>query len=289
MGGMKHLLAFALLLLAAAPAFAVTPNDECRGVLDHLSALYEIRSLMMKSYTSDYDVERLIDRRLEALRDPLPEGGYRWVRWVRPAGEGPAEKKVHIVSAVEGSNRDSVEISSAYPYAIRVVVPRKRSLLNANNPVYVGKVRVDYTVDGRTRTKEEAINQWMNPDTSRTIDLGVIADRANVILDAATAARNRGEAVVEIHARQAVAQDDPANPSYTAIQALLRVRGDIEPDTVDSEIAALERGLFPGAETLPLLTIVQDLRRADELMRSKKPEDVEQGDKLLKDTLRRLR
>lgn len=284
---MKHLLG--LLLFLATPALAVTPNEECRGALDHLASLYEIRSLMMKSYTSDYDVERVIDRRLEAMREPLPEGGYRWVRWVRPTGDGPAEKKIHTVSAVQGSGTDTVEVSSANPYAIRVVVPRKRSLLNANNPVYVGNVRVEYTVDGRTRTKEEAINQWMNPDTSRTIDLGVIADRADAVLDAATAAKNRKEAVVELHARQAVPQDDPANPSYTAIQALQRVRGDIEADTVDAEIAALERGLFPGAEMLPILTIVQDLRRADELLRSEKPEEVERGDKLLKDTLRRLR
>ena len=40
---------------------------------------------------------------------------------------------------------------------------------------------------------------------------------------------------------------------------------------------------------MPLLAIVQDLRRADELMRSDKAGDQEKGNKLLRETLRRLR
>jgi hypothetical protein len=38
-----------------------------------------------------------------------------------------------------------------------------------------------------------------------------------------------------------------------------------------------------------MLTLVADLRAADELMRSEKPEEQEKGSKLLKETLRRLR
>jgi hypothetical protein len=129
----------------------------------------------------------------------------------------------------------------------------------------------------------------MNPDTSKTIDLGTIADRVDVALDASTAPKNVREAVVEIHLVQALAQDDPANPAYDTIRLLGRIRGASDSYTVDNEIARLERSLYPDAEPLPILAIVGDLRRAEQLMRSSKTEEKEKGEKLLKETMRRLR
>ena len=172
---------------------------------------------------------------------------------------------------------------------MRIAVPAKKSLFSRNNAVYVGSVHVSYTVNGRTRTKDEKINQWMNPDTSRTIDLDTITDRAEASLDASTSAKNVKDALVEIHFVQAVAQDDPANPAYDTIRSLERIRRNTDADTVDNEIAKRERELFPGAEPLPLLTIVADLHRADELLHSKKDEDHERGIKLLRETMRKVR
>jgi hypothetical protein len=244
---------------------------------------------MMKSYASSYDVQKVIDRRLDDLRVPLPSGGYQWVRWVRPNGEGPYGKNGHTVVAIQGrGDSDSFEASGEHVYAVRVAVPQKKSLFSGNKPVYVGTLHVSYTVDGRRRTKEQAINQWMNPDTTRTLDLETIADRAEATLDASTAEKDSKEALVELHFRQAVAQDDPSNPAYPAIRTLQRVRESPDPATVDAEIASTERKLFPDSDPLPVLTILHDLRHADEMMRSKKPEEQEKGDKLLKETLRKL-
>ncbi len=284
---MKRLIAVAI-LTAATPLFAIE-TDDCRAALTHLTALYEIRSLMMKRYTSSYDVDRLIDRRLDQLREPLPGGGYRWVRWVRRDSDAPTDKHGHSVGAVNSSGSDTFESSGDHAFVVRVVVPQKRSLFNANHAVYVGNVRINYTANGRTRTKEEPINNWMNPDTSRTIDLGTIADHVEVSLDASTAAKDVKQALVEIHFKQAVSEDDPANPAYSTILALERIRSSPDPRTIDAEIASIESGLFPGSESLPLLSIVADFRRADELLRSSKSDDQEKGDKLLKETLRRLR
>ena len=277
---MKKLLA--CLALFAVPAAAVEVDD-CRATLAHLTALYEIRSLMMKRYTSSYDVDKAVDRRLDDLREPLGGGKYRWVRWVRRDSDAPTDKKVHKLRGATSADR--FESSADHAFAVRVVVPSKRSLFNANSPVSIGGVEIRYTVNGRTRTRNERIDAPMNPDTSRTFDLETIADHVEVAVDVSS----KSEAVVETHFRQAVAEDDPANPSYSTIQALKRIRGTDDPRMIDAEIASIERGLFPGADPLPILTIIADLRRADELMRSKKQEDQDKGDKLLKETLRRLR
>lgn len=275
---MKYLFAAAL-LLAAVPAFAID-NEDCRE-MTQLGTLYEVRAYLLQS-GSQYSTDQFIDRRLGALR----EG---WVRWVRPDGDAPEDKHLHTVRAVNGSASDSFEAAGQHPFAVKIVVPAKRSLFKGNNAVYVGDVKVSYDVEGQTKTKKESINAWMSPDTSRTIDLGAIADHADTSLDASTTSKDSNQALVEIHFVQAVPRDDPNNPAYDTIQSLDRIRRYTTADTVDDEVARAERRLFPSAEPLPLAGIIEDLRRADSLIRSKKEEDQAKGEKLLRETLRRLR
>jgi hypothetical protein len=133
-----------------------------------------------------------------------------------------------------------------------------------------------------TKTMKQPIETLMRPDTSRTIDLPVIADSAGVRLGTGT--DKPGESLVEVHFLQAVAQDDPKNPALDAVRALQRVRDASDtPRAIDDEIAELDR------DELPLAEIVADLRRADELIRSKKDDDRDHGHQLLKDTMARLR
>ena len=259
------------LLLFALPVLAID-TGEC----SRLSALYEIRSLMMKRYSSSYEVGQVIDRRVAEMRR-----GY--IVWVRRDSQAPTDKKVHKLRG--GGATDRFESESEHAFAVRVVVPSKRSLFNGNNPVSVGGVTITYTVDGRMKTRTERIDTTMNPDTSRTFDLGVIAEHVQVAVDV----DSRAEAVVETHYRQAVAEDDPANPQYATIQSLRRLGSSPDARVIDDEIATVERSLFPSSDPLPVLSIIQDLRRAEELIRSKKTEEQEKGDKLLKETLRRLR
>jgi hypothetical protein len=278
-------LTLALILAAALPAPAIDTSN-CAGSLAHLAALYELRAMLLKTYTTPYDVERFAARRIEELREPLGGGDYRWVRWVRPSGGGPTEKRGHTTSAIEGrGNEDRFEAAGQHVYAVRIVAPAKRSLLKKNNPVYVSEVEI--TADGSTRTHR--INRWMNPDTSQTFDLNGIADRVAVTAHVSTAPNNAGESLLEVHFRQAVAEDDPDNPAFSTIRMLERVREKPDAVTVDAEVAAMEREMFPAAGSLPILTLITDLRRADELMRSSKPEEKEKGEKLLQETLRRLR
>ena len=269
------------MVFGTAPLLAL--DRECESNLAHLGTLHQLRGMMLKTYSSPSDVQRFSDREMEELR-------RGWMIWVRPSdGTGPVARKEFSVQAVDGSNRDRVEQSGNKVYEVLVSVPRKRSLIRENFPVYIGNVEITYEGGGRTRTKKEAVNAWMNPGTSRTFDLGTISERAHATIEAAAAPRHVKMALVEIHLRQAVSQDDPANPAHSTIQMLQRIREDPDSATVDAELAALDATLFPGTASVPILTIVDDLRRADRLMRSEKAEEQEQGSLLLKETLRRLR
>jgi len=282
---MKRALLSLLLLVFAAPLFAA--ENDC-GAMTQLGTLYELRNVAMRHSSSSYDLDSWIDKRVDLLREPQGNG-YRWVRWARPSGNDPVDKHLHKTQAVHGTGTDSFEATGAHAYGVRVVVPAKKSLFSKNNPVYVGTVRISYDAGGRTRTKQEKIDAWMNPDTSRTIDLGAIADRVEASLDASAAQKDVNEALVELHFRQAVAEDDPANPAYGTIQSLRRVRGSYTSSAIDDEIARVERDVFGSTQSLPWVDIVRDLRKADDLIRSSKDADKEKGDKLLRETLRRLR
>lgn len=260
------------LLLAAFLVAVPIKADDCTL----LRELYAVRATALKS---SYDVSGHIDRRLDVLRDG-------WVRWVRPAGEGPFDKKLHRTKAAR-SAPDSFEASGEHAYAVRVAVPAKRTVFYGNNPVYVGTVEIRYNADGKTKTINQKIDAVMQPDTSRTIDLPVIADRVDVRLTSGT--DKPGESLVEVHFKQAVAEDDPANPEYAAVRALQRIRSSSDPRSIDDEIADAERKIWPDSYPLPLTEIIADLRRADDLIHSKKDEDQERGNKLLRETLRRLR
>lgn len=274
------------LLATLVASFFVTSAygiNDCSSEVAALRALYELRQMMFHPGVSSYSLSSRADDYIEELRDPLPGGGYRWVRYVRPSGEGPVTKREHSVATEYGEDSfDTFEASANHPYAVRVVVPRKRSLMKANKEVWVGDVEIRYWVDGEEERMTKSIGQWMSPDTSRTFDLGVIADRAEATVESSARDAKKKESLVEIHFRQAVAEDNPDNPGYEAIRSLQRLAGSsFDPVTMDYEIARFERRLFGAPTSAPLAMLFGKIQQAEKLLASEKPEDQEKGRKLL--------
>jgi hypothetical protein len=276
----------ALSTLLLLPSLTLAQADSCSEV-QSLRALYDVRQAMLLTSPSSYDINRRIEYHLDRLREPLPGGGYRWVRLVRPSGDGPVQKREKLLRATYGSS-EIFEADSPLPYSVRIVVPRKRSLVRANNEVWVGDVRIRYWSGGRVETMDRTVNAWLKPDNSRTFDLGVIADRAEVEVETATRAQFVGDALVEVHFRQAVAEDDPMNPNAEGIRALTRLHYSTDPVALDLEIARLEQRLFPGIDVTPFATVVARVREAETLLRSEKEEDREKGKKVLAEVIRTL-
>jgi hypothetical protein len=281
-----RLLLVAVSILLILPSLGFAQEDSCSEI-QSLRALYDVRQAMLLTSPSSYDINRRMEYHLDRLREPLPSGGYRWVRLIRPSGDGPVQKREKLLRATYGSS-EVFEADSALPYAVRIVVPRKRSLVRANNEVWVGDVRIRYWSGGRVETMERTVNAWLKPDNSRTFDLGVIADRAEVEVETATHAKFVGDALVEVHFRQAVAEDDPMNPNAEGIRALSRLHYSIDPVALDLEIARLEQRIFPGIDVTPFATVVARVREAEKLLRSEKEEDREKGKKMLAEVIRTL-
>jgi hypothetical protein len=282
---MRKLVLAILLLLVSTSLFAAY---DCDVDVRALNALFDIRDLMI-SRASSYTVDSRIQMHIENLRDPLPQGGYRWVMWVRPTGDAPVQKKAHLVSSVKDQgDAESFEASGDHPFEVRVVVPRKRSTFNANHAVYVKKLVVRYDRDGKQQQLDKAIDKWMAPDTSQSFDLGGIAERANAELEVATRASDVQQALAEIHFRQAVATDDPDNPHFETIQTLKSLASDLSAEKLERNISLIEKRLFPDAHFVRLVPLFEQIRTAMDLIKSEKPEEQEKGKKSLDAAIKQL-
>ncbi|HUP65870.1 MAG TPA: hypothetical protein VM557_11390 [Thermoanaerobaculia bacterium] len=281
----RFLLLACAILLISLPATAQVDCPE----LAALRALYDVRDAMVHERSSSWEISRRLERQLEALREPLPGGGYRWVQWVRPVGEGPLVKREHVVrSNQQRGEVETFEAAATAPYAVRVVVPRKRSLIRANHPVWVGSVQIRYWSEGEVQTIDKGVNEWLRPNSSKSFDLGEIADRAQVTVQTATSGSTAGESLIEIHFRQAVSRDDPTSPHAEIVDTLKLLQASPEPLTVDLEIARLERRLFPDVASIPLATLVARLREAEALMSSEKEEERAKVPKAIEEIVRLL-
>lgn len=283
---MKRYLAWVVLFLAAIQPAAA---EDCRDV-DALNALYGVRELVIRGEPS-WTISTEIDEQVERLREPLAGGGYRWVRLVIPSsGEGPFDKTEHFVRSASESAPDVFEAEARDAWAIRIAVPRKRSLFRSNNESWVGDATITCTIEGRTETRRESIRRWMKPDTTQTIDLGgAIADSCRVQLETATRTAFLDEqALVEVHIRQAVAEDDPENPNAETIRVLQKIRSSATPATLDYEIAKLERRLFPNLYSYPFATLFEMTREAQVLLASEKEEEREKGLKKIDEVVNEL-
>jgi hypothetical protein len=264
-------------------------SDDCMDV-EALNALYGVRELVIRGAPS-YSISSEIDDQITRLREPLPGGGYRWVRLVRPAGgEGPYDRTKHFVRSSSEESPDIFEAEAANAWAVSIVVPRKRSLFRGNNESWIGDATISCTVEGRTETRRESIQRWMQADTSHTIDFGgPIADMCRVRLETATREEFLDEeALVEIHIREAVEEDDPLNPNADTIRVLRKLRYSASPETLDYEIAKLERRLFPNLHSYPFATLLAETREARRLLVSDEEEDRDKGMKMLENVVKEL-
>ena len=286
---MRHLVAVSLLTFLLVPVPAGAADYSCDADVHALGVLYEIRGLMLSPRVSSWDVTKRIDERLEEARESLPGGGYRWVDIVRPIGDGPVDRSEHLVQAAVGSpGADLFEASSAIPYAVKIVVPRKRSLFRGNERVWIESVSIRYVVDGETKTVEESMQRWMTPNSTRTFDLKDVTERADVVLEVATDPDKTGQALVEVHFAQGVPRDNPDNPRYLTVEVLKRLRYDLDPSSLDLEIGRVEQRLFPSARVLPLTTIVGRIREYQAALQSEEEKEKEQASKMLEEIVKAL-
>jgi hypothetical protein len=165
----------------------------------------------------------ITDADIDTLRMPRGDGTYKWASLQREEGGRVKDEKTVEYVHTEKELRN-VMVTGANGYRVEVLVPKKRSLVAANNRVWVRNVLVDSTgFDGKITHQELPVNAWVNPGDATGVALADIGKSVKVTAELGVESGNKA-AVAEVALVQAKLVDDPNSPYFPAVKRLLQVR-----------------------------------------------------------------
>lgn len=213
-----------VLLLLTVPAFAEIPSDQkIETLANDLRALSRINALAKDLGDTRQVQLAMIDADVDALRMPRENGTYQWASLQREEASRVTEEKSIERVSTEAELRN-VTVTAANAYRVVVAAPAKRSLLNANNRVYVRTILVDSTgFDGKTTHTEIPVNAWVNPGDSNSTALPDIGKSVKATVELGVESGNK-TAVAQVALLQAKLVDDPTSPYYPAVTRLNQIR-----------------------------------------------------------------
>ena len=221
----KHLALFALFFAISAAAQTQTlPQDEkVNLVTGDFHALSRIATLARDINNERQVLLAIVDSDIEMLREKRGDDSYRWASFQREeGGRVKDEKPVERVQSEKDLNQ--IIVSAPHAYRVEVRLPTKRSLVSANNRVYVRNVIVDVLgFDNKMQHHEIAVNAWVNPGDTTGVALPEIGKNVRATVEVGVESGEK-KAVAEASLLQAKLVDDPASPYFPAVRRLLQVR-----------------------------------------------------------------
>lgn len=162
-------------------------------------------------------IRRVADENLEMLREPRGDGSYRWANLQRiEAGRRSSDGE--IVKVHSEAELDTIAVAGQRIYSAIISVPKRRTMFSSNNKVWVRDLVVESEmVDGRTRTYEIPVGEWIEPEDSRTVPLEDVALKARVVARLGVQTGNTKSAA-EVTILEASLVDDPRNPYYPFVR-----------------------------------------------------------------------
>lgn len=235
-------------ILAAQTEPAMPRDAKIEALAADLHALARIVDVSKDLRDSRQILLAIIDDDIEKLREKRDDGTFRWASLQREeGGRVTDEKPIQKVQTEKELN--FITVSAPNTYRVLVNVPRKRSLVSANNRVFVRNVIVDSTgFDGKTTHHEIPVNVWVNPGDSYGVPLPEIGKSVKAIVELGVESGNK-QAVANVALLQAKLVDNPASPYFPAVTRLLQIRQYVK--TSDIPRGALKTSLDEALMALP--------------------------------------
>jgi hypothetical protein len=244
----------ALLLVPLTLAAQTEPRDEKIETLAHdLRTLSRTAEVAKELRDSKQVMLTIVDQNIESMRVKRGDDTYQWASLQRVEEDRVSvEKGVDKVQSEKELN--TITVTAPNAYRVEIAAPRKRSLVSANNRVYVRNLIVDSTsFDGRTTHVEIPVNVWVNPGDSHGVALADIGKSVRATAELGVESGSK-QGVANVSLLQAKLVDDPASPYFPAVTRLLRVR----------QLAAasdIQRGALKTAVDEALLAIPGELEK----------------------------
>jgi hypothetical protein len=244
-------------------------------------------------------LRRMLEADIELLRGKRSDGSYAYASHDRME----AGRREDSFSVEDPKKSMRLELRGSWVYRLTIGVPSRRLLVTRNRHVFVERVEIEYLPEGGASTKVQTldVNGWIEPGTSRNVDLDQIARQATARVY--VHADPEGYGNIGLALLEAKIFDNADSPYADAVSTAKAILRGIENDDVPSIRAMAQRlatDLQPAAAAVPATAAVEvtapraeaniaaDLQAIEDLLTGTETER-RQGLDRLHQLLRRLR
>jgi len=160
-------------------------------------------------------LKRIVNEDIDLLRGKRADGTYQYAAYDRME----AGRKSDSFS-VDPERKESVlELRDTFPYRLIINVPSRRMMVAKNHHIYVDRVEIEMLPQTSSEKKFQTVKvaAWLEPGTSKTIDLGDIGKQATARVYAHAEAG--GYANVTLTFIEARIFDEPSSPYADAVES----------------------------------------------------------------------
>jgi len=160
-------------------------------------------------------LRRIVNEDIDLLRGKRADGTYQYAAYDRME----ASRKSDSFS-VDPERKESVlELRDTFPYRLIINVPSRRMMVAKNHHIYIDRVEIEMLPQTSSEKKFQTVkvDAWLEPGTSKTIDLGDIGKQATARVYAHAEAG--GYANVTLTFIEARIFDEPSSPYADAVES----------------------------------------------------------------------
>ena len=223
----------AALLFAAAAATTSVPVDQI--ALD-ARVVDRVAEVSKRDLPRDL-LRRMITDDIELLRGKRPDGTYAYATYDRME----ASRKEESYSIEDAKKSSRLELRGAWIYRLIITSPGRKLLLSHNRHVFIERVEIEYLPAGSTSSKVKTldVNGWIEPGTSRNVDLDEVARQATARVY--VHADPEGYGNIQLALLEAKIFDNPDSPYADAVSSAKAILRGIDNNDLPSIRAMAQR------------------------------------------------
>lgn len=208
-------------------------------VADDAKAIDTIAAASKRDLPRDL-LRRIINNDIEMLRGKRLDGGYDFASYERM--ESGRTSEAFSVEATDKEKLTKLEVRGSSVYRLVIESPSRRMLVTKNRRIYIDHAAIEYIPQrgGSSLMQNVAIQAWLEPGATRTIELDDIARQATARVFARTDKEN-GYGNVTLSLVLARVSDNPDSPYADAIASAKAILRALDHEDVASMRAMAQR------------------------------------------------
>ena len=251
---MRRVAAAAVLALTSLAAWAEVPVEKVR-IDTHV--VDRVLDASRRSVPTDV-LKRVVLEDIEMLRGVRADGTYEYAFYDRYEAERHSES--FSIEPRKDDGTETVSVTGAFIYKLVIEVPGRRLLVARNRKVWVERVEVDFIAQGQTARATHVVDvkAWLEPGTSRTVELPEIARQmtARVIARADTDAGYGNLVIATVQARIIDDAKSPFAGAVSSAKSLVRAIDGGDKAAMRNHAAAMRSALPSGPVAGSSVTVV---------------------------------